>query len=153
MAEEHSSARARLQSRGLRATGARLAVLTVLERGGRPLSHSEILRELGSTDWDPTTVYRNLVKLAEAGVAQIVTRAGGMDRYALAEEAESEESPHRTHPHFVCRDCGEVSCLPSELTVDVQLSGRWGRAVQQAALQFKGECPSCFERVTQKETR
>ena len=134
-----------LRGAGLRVTAPRLAVLRVLLEAAGPISHSEVLGHLGETDWDPATIYRNLVKLRESGLTRIVSRADGIDRYALTRGQEDDE--HR-HPHFVCQDCGRVSCLPAELTTSIVMEGPWADSVRQAMVQLRGECPDCRERAT-----
>ncbi|MEM6796396.1 MAG: Fur family transcriptional regulator [Acidobacteriota bacterium] len=133
-------ARAWLQRSGLRVTGPRLAVLGLLAEADRPLSHTEVLERLGETDWDPATIYRNLIKLREAGVAAVVSRIEGIDRYALA----GEQSDDHRHPHFLCEDCGRVACLPSELTDSMALDGPWAESIKRAAVQLLGACPDCL---------
>lgn len=134
-------AREILHENDLRATAPRMAVLRVLFEAQNPLSHTEMLERLGETDWDPATIYRNLVKLHEAGVASVVSRAGGIDRYALARGPDD----HR-HPHFICEDCGRVACLPEDLTAAMSVEGAWATSVQKAMVQLRGECPDCLER-------
>src|SRR5690606_9635928 len=119
----------------------RIAVLRILAGAEQPMSYTEVLQRLGSTEWDPATIYRNRVKLREAGVAQVVSRAEGIGRYMLAQ---SEGDDHR-HPHFVCEDCGRVSCLPADL-VAVSTDGPWAASIQQATVQLRGECPECRAR-------
>lgn len=128
-----------LRECGLRATAPRIAVLRVLAASQNPLSHTEVLGQLGDTDWDPATIYRNLVKLRDAGVAPVVSRMEGSDRYALAQ---GQGDGHH-HPHFVCEDCGRVACLPAELSVSLPMEGPWATSIQNAALQLRGECPDC----------
>ena len=130
-----------LREHDLRATSPRLAVLTLLAEMPGPLSHSEVLEKLGKTDWDQATIYRNLVRLTEAGLAHVVTRAGGMDRYELV--GAGHETTHN-HPHFVCTDCGEVSCLPGGASAKVEVPEHWQRAVQSATVQLQGTCPDCL---------
>jgi len=130
-----------IRDKGLRSTGPRIAVLLVLAETQRPISHTEMLEHLGETDWDPATIYRNLVKLREAGLAPVVNRAGGIDRYALAD---THGDDHR-HAHFVCDDCGEIACLPADVTASMATNERWGPSVQQAMVQLRGECPDCIE--------
>ena len=130
-----------LRDKGLRSTGPRLAVLMVLAETNKPLSHTEMLERLGETDWDPATIYRNLVKLRDAGLAPVVNRAGGIDRYALAD---THGEGHR-HAHFVCDDCGQIACLPAELTASMPTDKRWGPSIQQAMIQLRGECPDCID--------
>ncbi len=133
-------ARRLLREHGLRVTSPRLAVLELLSQVHKPLSYMDVLHRLGHTDWDPATIYRNLVKLRDAGLAPVVSRAGGCDRYALAG---AQEAAHR-HPHFVCDDCGEISCLPMELAASITMEGPWAQSIAHATVQLRGECPSCI---------
>ena len=143
MSMTKDEARRLLREKTLRVTGPRLAVLQVLADAQNPLSHSEVLARLGETDWDPATIYRNLVKLRDAGVAPVVSRAQGIDRYAIAKE---KGDGHR-HPHFVCDDCGKIACLPAELTESLSIEGPWAASVKKAIVQLRGECPECIENV------
>ncbi|MEZ4383327.1 MAG: Fur family transcriptional regulator [Nannocystaceae bacterium] len=139
--------RALLREHGLRVTPPRLAVLRVLDAADAPLSHTEALEILGDTDWDPATIYRNLIKLRDAGLALVVSRAGGIDRYALA--SSRHQAAHQ-HPHFVCDDCGKIACLPAELTSSMSVEGRWSASVRSAMVQLRGECPECLETHAQR---
>lgn len=55
-------------------------MVRVLARSELPLSHTEVLGRLGDTDWDPAMIYRNLIKLRDAGVAPVVSRVGVPER-------------------------------------------------------------------------
>ena len=133
-------ARALLQERALRATAPRIAVLCVLADAQNPLSHTEVLERLGQTDWDPATISRNLVKLREAKIIEVVSRANGIDRYARGHDG--DEAHH--HPHFVCNDCGGVTCLPIDVVPVATDNGRWSSSVKSARIQLRGECPDCL---------
>ncbi|MEL6349346.1 MAG: transcriptional repressor [Myxococcota bacterium] len=133
-------ARRLLRESGLRVTAPRLAVLRVLADAQRPLSYTNVLERLGETDWDPATIYRNLVKLRDTGVTAVVSRAGGIDRYAFI----TAHDDHHHHPHFVCDECGLVVCLPAELTASMSMKGPWAASIQKAAVQLRGECPDCL---------
>lgn len=139
-------AKQRLRALGLKVTPPRLAVLQVLEHAERPLSHSEIVARLGPQQprageptWDRATVYRNLAALAGVGLVRITSHAGGIGRYELARQREEH-----THPHFVCDDCGIVSCLP-EAEVVTKRNTRWNASLRAAEVQFVGRCPSCSD--------
>lgn len=134
--QERSSRRAR----GLRVTAPRIAVLGILADAEGPLSFTQVLDMLGDSDWDQATIYRNLVKLREAGVAPVVSRMDGIDRYALAGD---HEDSHR-HPHFLCEDCGRVACLKEELTAALSIDGRWAESIRGAMVQLLGHCPECI---------
>ncbi len=134
-------ARKILHDSGLRVTAPRLAVLRVLADSEGPLSWGDVLARLGDTDWNPATVFRNLVKLRDAGVATVAARAEGIDRYALAHP---KGDAHR-HPHFVCEDCGRVACLPVELTASLSVDEPWVQSVENASVEMRGHCPDCLE--------
>ena len=136
-------ARKLLQKSGLRSTAPRLAVLRILSESENPISHSEVLNILGETDWDQATIYRNLVKLREVGIASIASRAEGIDRYTLAN---AHGDGHR-HPHFLCESCGKVACLPAELTSSMSMDGPWSESIEKANVQLQGECPDCISHL------
>ncbi|MCA9534623.1 MAG: transcriptional repressor [Myxococcales bacterium] len=131
-------ARQRVQATGLRATAPRVAVYQLLLETERPLSHSEVVAQLASPDWDQATIYRNLLKLVEANLAWVASHVGGVARY----EARREHDEPHYHPHFSCRSCGAVECLP-EARLAAAVDKRWREAVAEAELQLVGECPTC----------
>ncbi len=133
-------ARALLKEKGLRVTAPRLAVLRVLGESKAPLSHTDVVASLGDCDWDPATVYRNLVKLRDSGIAAVVSRADGIDRYAL----KLNSSTDHNHPHFVCDACGQVACLPADMASSISIRGRWAASVRGATIQLRGDCPDCI---------
>jgi Fur family transcriptional regulator, ferric uptake regulator len=130
-----------LRSVGLRSTGPRLAVLDLLRRSRRPLSHGEVVGRLRPGGWNRATLYRNLMDLARSGLARRIDLGDRIWRF----EAAGGERPHR-HPHFLCRHCGSVVCL-TDVTVRVQQ----GRAApvalrgQELEVLFKGCCDRCRE--------
>ncbi len=140
MSLTRDKARRLLHDHALRVTAPRMAVLRVLGKARGPLSHSEVLEQLGQTDWDQATIYRNLVKLSDAGVAQVVSRAKGIARYALV------QGDSHQHPHFFCEACGLLACLPEELTPPMSLDGPWATSIQNSTVQLSGECPDCIHR-------
>ena len=77
MAElSRAEARDRIREAGLRATAPRVAVLRLLIASDKPLSHTGVVEAIGEDGWDQATLYRNLVKLVEAGLARSARRGG-----------------------------------------------------------------------------
>jgi len=129
----------KIRDLGLRVTAPRLAVLRLLAEAERPLSHAEVVTELGEDiGWDRATVYRNLVALVGVSLVRVASHAGGITRYELARESDKDHG----HPHFVCDDCGVISCLPGTEIVPPKKS-QWSKAIKAAEVQFVGRCPSC----------
>lgn len=130
--------RDKIRAAGLRITPSRVAVVGLLLRAKRALSCAEVVEELGEKEGDPATVFRNLIKLEEKGLAQVTSRIGGVARY---EAALPGDEPH-VHPHFACRDCGVVSCIKgASLRLPPEVN--WQVALKDADLQLVGRCPSC----------
>ena len=128
----------KIRELGLRVTAPRLAVLGVLAEAERPLSHAEVVTQLGEDiGWDRATVYRNLVALVGVNLVRVASHAGGITRYELA-----GTNKDCNHPHFVCDDCGVISCLPDTEVVQPKKS-QWSKALKTAEVQFVGTCPSC----------
>jgi Fur family transcriptional regulator, ferric uptake regulator len=133
---------------GLRATAPRVAVLRLLAGSTRPLSHSEVLEAVGVADWDQATLYRNLIKLVEVNLARVASTAGGIARY----EARGEDDGPHLHPHFSCKSCGSVECLPGA-TLSSPIDKSWHRSLEEAELQIIGECPSCRSKPNAKKSK
>ena len=133
--------RAEIRGAGLRATVARVAVLGVLHRHRRPLSHSDVVSALGLRDWDRSTLYRNLMDLADAG---LLRRSELGDRMWRFEVACGHGVPEHT-AHFLCTDCGAIECLP-DLTVTSVSEDSVPRAISTGAIevQLKGQCAACL---------
>lgn len=135
--------RARIRSAGLRLTAPRIAVLRRLEQARTPLSHAELMEDLGPQGWDRATVYRNLSDLTDAGIVRRTDVGDHVWRYELRRD-EGQGQDAAEHPHFMCVTCGEVKCLPG---LKVEFSGTndtsrslVGRAIE---VQVKGLCERC----------
>lgn len=127
-----------LRDAGLRKTGPRMAVLGVLERAKSPLSHADVAAALDDT-LDRATVYRNLMALTEASLVRRTDLGDHVWRFELVREFTAHET---AHPHFVCTDCGTVSCMPG---VTVRIDGGGAAAVARKGfeVQLRGVCGDC----------
>ena len=134
--------RAKIRTVGLRSTAPRVAVLEHLQSATTPLSHAEIFDTLADQGFDRATIYRNLADLTEAG---LLSRTDVGDHvWRFEQRRDGQRGFTREHPHFMCVDCGEVSCLPG---VSVRISATPGipRAIvaRSVAVQLKGQCDRC----------
>jgi Fur family ferric uptake transcriptional regulator len=130
-----------IRGAGLRSTGPRISVLRHLRQAGAPRSHAEIYDAVASDGFDRATIYRNLIDMAHAG---LVTRSDLGD-HVWRFEMKGEKAAHSAeHPHFVCTDCGDVSCLP-EARIQIKPGRGAPRAVVNKAVevQIKGLCDRC----------
>src|SRR5262245_1316301 len=101
-------ARQAIRAAGLRGTASRVAVLQHVSSAGKPVSHADVAEVLVPQGYDKSTLYRCLVELADAG---LLARLDAGD-HAWRFELKDDEHETGDHPHFVCVDCGQVTCLP-----------------------------------------
>jgi Fur family ferric uptake transcriptional regulator len=139
--DEVAELKALLHKAGLRSTSARLAVLRQLRDALVPLSHADLAKELVPTGLDRATVYRNLMDLAEAGMVARAELGDHVWRYELRRHIGEHDVEH---PHFVCVDCGKVTCLNDvkfELTPEPGSKKSSIGALTEVLL--KGHCGKC----------
>ncbi len=132
-----------LRGAGLRSTSARIAVLEYFHTHAGPNSHAELFTAIGEKGLDRATVYRVLMDFSDAGILSRTDLGDHVWRFELKKGvggvAHTDE-----HPHFVCVDCGEVSCLPG-LSFKLEGRAKAPKAVtkKKVAVQISGRCDKC----------
>ncbi|WP_394832226.1 transcriptional repressor [Pendulispora rubella] len=144
-AEDHSveAFQDLLRSSGLRSTAPRLAVLEHLHDTSEPSSHAELFEALAGKGFDRATIYRNLMDLSEVGIVSRTDLGDHVWRFEL-KKGVAGTSHSDEHPHFICVQCGDVSCLPG-LAFEVKGSKGVPKSVSKnkVAVQLKGVCDNC----------
>lgn len=133
--------RALIRGKGLRATPARIAVCEVLQQATGPVTHAEVASVLGGRGTDQTTVFRNLNDLAEVGLVRRLEVGDHLYRFEWCGSLEAEPG----HAHFVCVDCGEVTCLHDmspDTAPPLQRAAKRGIRTVTEVL-YKGHCTHC----------
>jgi Fur family ferric uptake transcriptional regulator len=127
-----------LSDAGLRTTSARLAVIRRLRTAKSPLSHAEVAEDLVPLGFDKATVFRNLTDLVDAGLVTRTELGDHVWRFELRRTAHHDEQ----HPHFVCVDCGSVTCLHD---VDMPRTAQksWAKIGKVTEILLKGHCNTC----------
>jgi Fur family ferric uptake transcriptional regulator len=134
-------ARDMLRAADLRSTSSRLAVLQHLAQFDKPLSHAEVADALVPQGFDKSTLYRCLVELADANLLSRLDAGDHAWRFELRRGDEHEAGAQ--HPHFMCLDCGKVTCLP-EVEVKIVPSGKKSPFLGDVTEIFlKGHCTEC----------
>jgi Fur family transcriptional regulator, ferric uptake regulator len=130
------------RSLGLRSTGARIAVYRALSQSDRPLTHAEVSAELEDAGFDHATIFRNLTDLTTTGVVVRTDLGDHVWRFEL--RGDGSKSHREQHPHFLCTDCGTVSCLPEGAVTLKKVRGA-PKALGSAAIavQVQGVCDEC----------
>ena len=131
-----ATARKALRGNGLRCTRSRVAILSLLLRATKPMSHQDVMACLGGVD--KVTVYRTLEAFVQIG---IVHRAYAHDRRWLYETAD-RCGERCCHPHFTCSGCGETTCL---VDVHIPLAEGLGKGFipERQRVHIEGLCPEC----------
>jgi Fur family ferric uptake transcriptional regulator len=128
-----------LSDRGLRTTAARIAVIDWLERAKSPATHADIAADLVPLGFDKATVLRNLTDLVEAG---LVTRKELGDHVWRFELRDDSHPDGCQHAHFICVDCGSVTCLHKvELPMSVMKNIQEVGVVSEILI--RGHCHLC----------
>ncbi len=137
------SARALIRKAGLRSTSARVAVLKVLESASQPQSHADLVAQMADTGFDQSTIFRSLVELSDAGLLTKIDVGDQIRRYELKTlDATHSTVDSEEHPHFVCVDCGRVTCLTNTPIALPKASSKKspGRVTE---VLLRGHCRDC----------
>jgi len=140
---EHCDIRTTLENAGLSKTVQREAVLSILIRADLPLSARDILIRIGrGCRINKVTVYRVLDSFRTAGIVREIPTEHGETFYEMA----CRHNP--THPHFYCRICRSLACLPS-----AGIEQKWPQcvrpgdaAIESIVINFTGLCKYCQKR-------
>jgi Fur family ferric uptake transcriptional regulator len=135
-----ADARAMLRSFKLRGTAARIAVLQSMAGSTTPLSHAEVTEMLVDVGFDPSTIFRSLTELAEVGVLHRVDLGDGARRFEFIRAGEDVDG---AHPHFLCLDCGKITCL-QDFTFSLRaVNEQTSQPGKVTEVLLKGHCTEC----------
>jgi len=128
-----------IRESGLRATPARIATLKLLIKAKSPLTHADVAEKLEDFGVDKATVFRNLNDMVSVG---LLRRAELGDHVWRFEVISGEKDHNSVHPHFICVDCGGVSCMDEvKLTAgSIRLSKEFGEVTE---ILLRGHCNNC----------
>jgi Fur family ferric uptake transcriptional regulator len=131
-----------LRKSGCRPTAQRLLVLQALG-GGDHMDADAILAHARERHpaMDPSTVYRTVEALVDAGIARCTDLGHGRRFYELARA-------HRHH-HAVCQDCGAVTHVHDAALgslADALLAATGYALTTDREITIPGRCPACLER-------
>ncbi|MFE2021922.1 Fur family transcriptional regulator [Streptomyces sp. NPDC059499] len=129
----------RLRGRGWRMTSQRRVVAEVLDGDHVHLTadevHARAVRLL--PEISRATVYNALGELVALGEVIEVSTDGRAKRF--------DPNAHRPHQHLVCSKCGTVRDVhpTGDPLADLPVDERFGFTVSEAAVTYRGLCPSC----------
>jgi Fur family transcriptional regulator, ferric uptake regulator len=132
-----------LKDSGLRSTAARVGVLRHLADHGKPLSHGEVVDALSEFGFDQSTVYRVLHELSEAGLLSKLDLGDQLRRFEFRETGKDHDLEH---PHFMCVDCGKVTCLEEfSFQLTPSRGPRRDKLGEITEVLLRGHCSKCAE--------
>ncbi len=130
-----------LRTVGLRRTPARIAVLARLASAEGPVAHMDLAHELAPVGFDQSTIYRNLIDLAGAGLVDRSALGGRVWCYALKDDGSSRTIRRVC---FECSHCATRSLLTDvEVKVAFSRSGHEELRTQPLEVVLSGRCADC----------
>ncbi len=85
-----------------------------------------------------TTVYRILERLESEGLVHSFTDSQGLKWYAKCQDCTAHQHDD-IHPHFQCKSCGKVVCLPD----DYKSPELPNYQIEHVEVLITGYCPDC----------
>ena len=135
-----------LSGADIETTSNRVRVLEVVGNNKFPLSAADIYKILErSSTINRVTVYRILDLLVAQGIVERISTGGRAFYYGLA-----PNDHHGPHPHFYCKNCGQMDCLsPESLIVDTEpLWKTFPGRIDKVEVRIDGICKNCEKRQT-----
>ncbi len=112
-------------------------LLAALDQHQKAIAVTDLVKFL-EKEMNKSTVYRLLNKLMDDGVVHSFIGNRGLRWYAKCQNC-SDDHHNDIHPHFQCKKCGDVKCLPISFTIP----GVTGYNVDSASLLMVGVCSNC----------
>ncbi|MEY3784153.1 MAG: zinc-specific metallo-regulatory protein [Candidatus Parcubacteria bacterium] len=132
-------ARLALRTHSFRITTARVKLLLLLRRIGKPLSIQDILSHWSDAP-NQATVYRMLTDLSDAGIIKRVATQSGTAHFEY-----TPDYPH--HHHAICTDCGTIEdiqhCFVDSIQKQVIKDLETFSSIDSHSLEFFGRCNKC----------
>lgn len=128
-----------LRSKGLRATPARISLLSLLDTENKPMSAKDIEDHATLLQMDQATLYRNLQSLRSAG---LIRQLDLQERFSFYETTSKGD-----HHHIVCVQCGKIEeiedCPALELIESLGQQSSKFTTILHHSLEFYGICRDC----------
>ena len=120
-----------------RNTATQEAVLAVLTKKGRAMSHEAIVKQM-PVNADRATIYRILNRFCEDEIVHKIVADDGKQYFALCVKCDEKSIPDN-HFHFRCVKCETIECMPT--LVEFSLPEKY--VVQQMNCILVGICKDC----------
>jgi len=139
-----------LRKAGISRTSQRVAVLSTLFTASQPLSAGAIRQCLkAKISIDKVTVYRILSIFRERGLIREIASAGGTGYFEIM-------TPENTlHPHFSCRSCGTVTCMPPQSFINMPewIQAKDDYCIEHIEISVSGLCSGCRNETSSEQPK
>jgi Fur family ferric uptake transcriptional regulator len=132
-----------LVAHDVKPTSNRILVAQALAQAGRPLSLTELERQLRSVD--KSGIFRALALFREHHLVHVLEDGGDGVRYELCHSHDGHLHDDDQHVHFYCQCCHRTFCIPHLPIPTVQLPS--GYVLYDVNYMAKGLCPLCAEQL------
>ncbi|MEO0625398.1 MAG: transcriptional repressor [Bacteroidota bacterium] len=122
-----------------RRTKSSIAIEEHFEQNERAFSVVELV-ELFADSMNKSTVYRILERLEERGKIHSFLGMNGLKWFAKCQGCTSEEHID-VHPHFQCKECKQITCIPVASKIPVIEN----HTVESASILLVGRCDACLD--------
>lgn len=140
--KEQYAHEALLREHGYRITSGRLSLISFLSRAKKPLTATEIYKQMGG-GMDKVTLYRALEDFVSSKIV------GKINLHDTAAFYEFLHEDHHHH-HIVCETCGRIEdiehCEQTNLQKEVLKTSRHFSTITSHSLEFFGICKPCSKK-------
>lgn len=128
-----------LTEHGVKPTSNRILIIKALATAGRPMSLSELERNILTID--KSSVFRALTIFREHHLLHVIEDSGDGVRYELCNGHDDEDGDSDVHAHFYCERCHRTFCIDNVPVPPVPLPAGY----RQTSVNYimKGLCPEC----------
>ncbi len=119
-------------------------LIQIFEESTTAIAVADLVKRVDK-EMNKSTVYRALNKLMQDGVVHSFTGKDGLKWYTKCNNCSCEKHDD-AHPHFQCKICNEVNCLP----VSFNVPNVSGYKVESINLLLIGECRNCSQEEKSK---
>ena len=132
-----------LHKANLKATPARLEILSVLEKSSKPLNAKNIQKLTKDKNMDMATTYRSLESLKKIGIIKQVNLQKDQAFYEISNKFD--------HHHLICQNCGIiedfVGCYSDTIIKKALTGSKQFSKISEHSLELFGICNKCTKKV------
>lgn len=132
-----------LEKHNIKPTPMRMLVLESLMVNNENQSLTQLTETLYPAD--RITIYRTLKTFIKQGLVHSIETLKNGTVFALCSENCSPQKHAHTHPHFICKECHQVTCLENQTYHLTSNTSKENYSIDEIEVNIKGLCPTCLK--------